>query len=84
MIRSGGAAAAGGGLSLASVLGVVFIVLKLAGVIEWSWWWVVSPWWISAALSVAAVGVVGGCIAIGVYLEYRSDKKRIKRMRRRS
>lgn len=25
---------------------VVFLVLKLTGVIGWSWWWVVSPLWI--------------------------------------
>jgi hypothetical protein len=31
---------------------VVFtpIVLKLTGVITWSWWWVLSPLWISPAL----------------------------------
>ena len=26
---------------------IVFIVLKLCGVIDWSWWWVLSPIWIS-------------------------------------
>jgi hypothetical protein len=26
------------------------IVLKLTGVIDWSWWWVLSPWWISGIL----------------------------------
>jgi hypothetical protein len=26
------------------------IVLKLTGVITWSWWWVVSPLWISGIL----------------------------------
>lgn len=28
------------------VLLIVFIVLKLCGVIAWSWWWVLSPIWI--------------------------------------
>lgn len=28
------------------VLTVVFIVLKLVGTINWSWWWVFSPTWI--------------------------------------
>lgn len=32
------------------VLLIVFIVLKLVGVIEWSWWWVLSPIWIGALL----------------------------------
>ena len=26
------------------------IVLKLTGVIGWSWWWVLSPMWISGVL----------------------------------
>ena len=39
-----------GGLSLSGVLLVVFIVLKLVGVITWSWWWVLSPLWISLIL----------------------------------
>jgi hypothetical protein len=25
------------------ILGIVFIILKLTGVIAWSWWWVCSP-----------------------------------------
>lgn len=24
-------------------LTVVFIVLKLVGILDWSWWWVMSP-----------------------------------------
>lgn len=33
-----------------SLLAVAFIVLKLTGVIDWSWWWVLSPLWITLAL----------------------------------
>jgi hypothetical protein len=29
-----------------SLLWVVFLVLKIAGVIDWSWWWVTSPLWL--------------------------------------
>lgn len=28
------------------LLGVAFVVLKLCGVIAWSWWWVTLPFWI--------------------------------------
>ena len=42
---------AGGGLSFCGVLTIVFIVLKLTGVIDWSWIWVLSPAWICALLS---------------------------------
>lgn len=37
-------------MSLAGVLLVVFIILKLTNLIHWSWVWVLSPFWISTAL----------------------------------
>ena len=37
----------GSGLGLGSVLFIVFLVLKLCGTIDWSWWWVTSPIWIT-------------------------------------
>ena len=37
-------------MHLADVLGVIFVVLKLTGVIAWSWLWVLSLWWISLIL----------------------------------
>lgn len=40
----------GGGIGFAGLLTVAFIVLKLTHVISWSWWWVLSPAWISATL----------------------------------
>lgn len=42
-----------GGIGFSGLLTIVFIVLKLCGVIDWSWVWVFSPMWISAALCVA-------------------------------
>ena len=39
-----------GGISFGAMLTIVFIVLKLVGVITWSWLWVLSPLWISLAL----------------------------------
>ena len=35
------------GLDILDVLLIVFIVLKLIGVIDWGWLWVLSPLWIS-------------------------------------
>lgn len=34
-----------GGVGLFSLLGVVFVTLKLLGYITWSWWWVTVPFW---------------------------------------
>lgn len=38
-----------------ALLGVAFIVLKLIGVIDWSWWWVLAPLWTPAAIIVILV-----------------------------
>lgn len=41
-----------GGIGFAGLLTIVFIVLKLLHVINWSWLWVLSPLWISAIIVV--------------------------------
>ena len=38
------------GLGLSSILLIVFIILKLCKVINWSWLWVLSPAWISIGI----------------------------------
>ena len=47
-----------GGLGISGVLTVAFVVLKLCHVIDWSWWWVLSPLWISTALGIIIVVAV--------------------------
>lgn len=37
---------ASGGISFLGALTIVFVTLKLCGVIGWSWWWVLAPIWI--------------------------------------
>jgi len=41
------------GIGVFGLLGVVFVTLKLTGVIGWSWWWVTVPFWGGLALVVA-------------------------------
>jgi hypothetical protein len=42
-----------------TVLFVVFLVLKLTGNIDWSWWWVTSPLWLPLVLLLVTIlGVV--------------------------
>lgn len=45
-------AGSSGGIGFIGVLTIVFIVLKLLGKITWSWWWVLSPMWISAIVAI--------------------------------
>lgn len=39
------------GVSFTGLLTVAFIVLKLCGVINWSWWWVLSPSWLTFVIA---------------------------------
>ena len=50
---------AGGGMGICSVLTIVFIVLKLAGVIDWKWVWVLAPTLIPMALIVVGLLLIG-------------------------
>lgn len=46
-----------GGIGFPGLLTVLFIGLKLTGYISWSWWWVLSPLWISVLLAIAFLSI---------------------------
>ena len=48
-----------GGVGFCGLLTIVFIVLKLTGVINWSWVWVLAPIWIDIILVVVLLIIVG-------------------------
>lgn len=35
-------------------LGLLFLALKLMGYIDWSWWWVLCPFWLGLVLVIIA------------------------------
>lgn len=45
-------------LNFTAVLTLIFITLKLCGVITWSWLWVLAPLWIGWAVVLLVIGVV--------------------------
>lgn len=49
-----------GGIGFVGMLTVLFVGLKLTGYIDWSWWWVLSPIWISFLVFITILGIVGG------------------------
>lgn len=51
-----------GGIGFVGLLTIVFITLKLTGNIAWSWWWVLSPIWITV-LVVAAIVMFAVAVA---------------------
>ena len=55
-------------MSFGTVLGIVFIVLKLVGLIEWSWVWVLSPFWIGAIIIILSliISVIASLIGYNV------------------
>ena len=52
MNKSGGTI---GGMSLGGTLTVIFIVLRMTGLIHWSWLWVLCPFWLPTAIFVIAL-----------------------------
>ncbi|MGS1076662.1 hypothetical protein [Pseudoxanthomonas beigongshangi] len=54
----------GGGIGFCGLLTIVFITLKLLGVIAWSWWWVLSPILISIGI---ALTILFGLIGVALF-----------------
>ena len=44
-----------GGNGVLSILLIAFVILKLCHVIDWSWWWVLSPLWIPFILLIIII-----------------------------
>jgi xanthine/uracil permease len=57
------ASATASGVGVGGLLLVAFVVLKLTHLIDWSWWWVLAPAWIPAAILIV-VGLVLVAVAV--------------------
>lgn len=51
--------ASGSDIGFVGLLTILFIGLKLTNYIEWSWWWVLSPIWITAIILMSILSIVG-------------------------
>lgn len=47
-----------GGIGVLGLLGVVFVTLKLCKEIDWSWWWVLAPFWAPPVTILLVLGVL--------------------------
>ena len=47
----------GSSIGFLGVLQIIFIVLKLCNVLQWSWWMVFIPAYISAGLTIILIGL---------------------------
>jgi hypothetical protein len=64
-----------GGIGFFGLLTIVFITLKLTGVIGWSWLWVLSPILIPLAL-VAVIGIIAAAIIVASDRKQRGSRRR--------
>lgn len=64
---------ASGGIGVLGLLGVAFVVLKLTGVINWSWWWVTAPFWGGFALVLVILAIT---LAVIFVAEMAKTKRR--------
>ena len=46
------------GIGFTGMLTIVFIILKLCGVIDWSWIWVLAPLWIGFVIAIILTIIV--------------------------
>jgi len=52
-------------INLVPTLTLMFVILRLSGYIDWSWWWVFSPFWIPPVIGIALyllLAFIGGAI----------------------
>jgi phosphoglycerol transferase MdoB-like AlkP superfamily enzyme len=66
-----------GGIGVLGLLGVAFVVLKLTGVIDWSWWWVTIPFWGGLAL-ILGIAIICYVVAVAIELVEKNQRKRRK------
>lgn len=69
-----------GGITFIGALTIAFIVLKLCGVIAWSWWWVLAPLWITTIIIVLVIAVGGALIVWLALTEDERAKRKPKRL----
>lgn len=67
------------GISTIGLLGILFVTLKLCGVIDWSWWLVTAPFWgpAAAVTLIFIIALIFLAIAkLGIYLIERYEQNR--------
>lgn len=61
------------GIGFTGLLTVVFVIFKILGYIQWSWWWVFSPVLISTGILVAILFL---CLVLWILSELWSPRSR--------
>jgi hypothetical protein len=56
-------------ISIEIIIFIVFLILKLTHTIDWSWWWITCPLWISLVLFLVFCGLIFIFISLRVFLK---------------
>jgi hypothetical protein len=75
------ASQSGGGIGFSSTLFFIFLVLKLTGVISWSWWWIFAPLWIPFAFVGVILAIAGILAVVVLVMDNRPKQKRLASIR---
>lgn len=63
------------GIGLFGAMFIVFLVLKLTGFIDWSWWWVTAPLWGSFLMVLSFFATLGIIYLVLKALNKRADSR---------
>jgi hypothetical protein len=56
----------GSGIGCGTVLFFIFLILKMTGTIDWSWWYVTAPLWLPVSL---VIGITALCFFMACLTE---------------
>jgi hypothetical protein len=61
-------------MEIGIILTIIFVILRLTGVIHWSWWWVLAPLWIGAII----IGIMFATAGIRMFFILRKLRRRMR------
>ena len=64
------------GTGFFSLMFLMFLGLKISGMIDWNWWWVFAPIWVPLLVGAAIIGIMFVVLAITAGVKNgRTNKK---------
>jgi hypothetical protein len=57
-------------IPVSTILCAIFVILKLANIINWSWWWITSPLWLPILFMISLPILVVVIAAIALLFKY--------------
>lgn len=65
-------------VGIPGLLGLVFVTLKLTGVIAWSWLWVLAPFWIPVGIVAVLFLLSVVCLGLDSFIAESKKQRGVK------